>query len=75
MCNGQNDHNCLTLLRAFAYLSGDCNSVVLLVSYRALILVLIVEHNGYAGFGNGSLALLVHQLLQRIHTNLNKDEQ
>ena len=44
-------------------LSCDGELVKMLISHRAVLLVLVVEHNGHAGLGDSSLALLVDKLL------------
>ena len=51
---------------ACSYLSSDCQLIEMLVSYRTVVLVLIVEYNGDTGFGDSCLSLLIYKLLQAI---------
>ena len=51
---------------ACSYLSSDCQLIEMLVSYRTVVLVLIVEYNGHTSFGDSCLSLLIYKLLQAI---------
>ena len=55
-----------------AHLSGDCNLIKVLILYRTICFVRVVEDDGHCSLCHPSLTLLVHQLLQAIGPNLHQ---
>ena len=54
------------------HLSGDCNLIKMLILYRTVCLVRVVEDDGHCSLCHPSLTLFVHQLLQAIGSNLHR---
>ena len=55
------------------HLARHGDLVVHFVANGALALVHVVKHDGYCCLGDASLPLLVHQLLQVRHADLNEE--
>lgn len=52
------------------HLTCDCDFVIVIKANRTALLFFIVEDNRHSCFGNASLTLLVHQVLQAICSDL-----
>lgn len=52
------------------HLTCDCNFVIMIKANWTVLLVFIVENNRNSCFGDASLTLLVHQLLQVVGSDL-----
>ena len=54
------------------HLSGNCDLIEVLILYRTICIVRVVEDDGHCRLCHTSLALFVHQLLQAIGSDLHR---